>query len=245
MSAGLGPSPNPMICPYCRAEIVPGESVPAFCGGCGTPHHKECYDENGGCTLFGCKEAPPDEPKVQVTNMDVVAAPPPWAGGGFPPPPGNFPAGVQMQATGFGDVNSTPSFGMPAAFLRPAMPSGAAPPPPPPGMPGVPPAPAGTFGYATPGGILSVPQYAPLPAERLGKSRTAFILLGIFLGCFGAHNLFAGFAKKGILQLCLTVGSIFALSYAGWLGMVVFGTWIWAIVDICTVDRDSNGMLFT
>lgn len=241
-------SPSTMICPYCRTEIMPGESVPAFCGGCGTPHHKECYDENGGCTLFGCKEAPPDEPKVQVTNVDVVSAPP-WHPGFAPPMQANFPAAPQMQPTGFGDVNSMPTFVAAASFPRvaPGAP-GAAPPPPPPGVAGIPSPPApvmGNFGYVTPGGILSVPQYAPVPVERLGKSRTGFILLGIFLGSFGVHNLFAGFVKRGMLQLCLTLGAIFAASYANWLWMVVFGTWIWAIVDICTIDRDSTGQRFT
>jgi len=234
-----------MICPYCRTEIIPGESIPAFCGGCGTPHHKECYDENGGCTLFGCKEAPPDEPKVQVTNVDVVSAAP-WPA--YPPPmQSNFPVAPPMQATGFGDVNAVQTFAA-AASAFPRMAPGSVPPPPPPGMTGVPApppsVPAPNFGYATPGGILSVPQYAPLPMERLGKSRTAFILLGIFLGFFGAHNLFAGFVKRGILQLCLTLGAFFTASYASWVWLIVFATWIWAIVDICTIDCDNAGMRF-
>ena len=28
------------------------------CPECGIPHHAECWEENGGCTTFGCRAAP-------------------------------------------------------------------------------------------------------------------------------------------------------------------------------------------
>lgn len=43
-------------CPYCRDEVdveAADEAVVA-CGRCGTLHHRDCLDEAGGCTIFGC-----------------------------------------------------------------------------------------------------------------------------------------------------------------------------------------------
>jgi hypothetical protein len=68
------------------------------------------------------------------------------------------------------------------------------------------------------------------------KSRTGFILLGALLGAFGAHNFYAGYKKKGIAQLAITVVT---LGFAGPM------TWVWAIIDVCTIDRDNYGVNFT
>jgi TM2 domain-containing membrane protein YozV len=68
------------------------------------------------------------------------------------------------------------------------------------------------------------------------KSRLTFILLGVFLGEFGIHNFYAGYVKRGMFQLALTVLTLFYGSFV---------TWIWAIVEICTVDRDSNNITFS
>src|ERR1700743_3189009 len=65
------------VCPYCRMAFEEGEAatVPPkiFCTACGTPHHEDCYRENGGCTVFGCKCAPADDPKLQVSQSDLSA----------------------------------------------------------------------------------------------------------------------------------------------------------------------------
>jgi ketosteroid isomerase-like protein len=42
-------------CPYCQTKIKQGADH-IVCPECGTPHHKECWNENRGCTTFGCKE---------------------------------------------------------------------------------------------------------------------------------------------------------------------------------------------
>jgi hypothetical protein len=40
-------------CPYCLDALV-GEDPVVRCVLCRTPHHKPCFDENGGCVAFGC-----------------------------------------------------------------------------------------------------------------------------------------------------------------------------------------------
>lgn len=68
------------------------------------------------------------------------------------------------------------------------------------------------------------------------KSRITFILLGIFLGALGVHNFYAGYVRKAAAQLCL---SLFSCFYAS------FVSWIWAIIEVCTVTEDSEGIQFT
>lgn len=41
------------ICPYCRTMIHQGEAV-VVCPECGIPHHESCWNDNKGCTTFGC-----------------------------------------------------------------------------------------------------------------------------------------------------------------------------------------------
>jgi hypothetical protein len=42
------------ICPFCQTPIKQGVAV-TICSLCNTPHHSECWQENNGCTTFGCK----------------------------------------------------------------------------------------------------------------------------------------------------------------------------------------------
>jgi len=60
------------VCPYCRAPFddINGQAIE--CEGCGTPHHADCYEENCGCTVFGCAKAPGEEPKVAVSVPEVA-----------------------------------------------------------------------------------------------------------------------------------------------------------------------------
>jgi hypothetical protein len=44
-------------CPYCQFVLKPGVRV-KICPSCEVPHHQECWDENGGCTTYGCAEGP-------------------------------------------------------------------------------------------------------------------------------------------------------------------------------------------
>jgi TM2 domain-containing membrane protein YozV len=73
------------------------------------------------------------------------------------------------------------------------------------------------------------------------KTRVIFVLLGIFLGTFGVHNFYAGYAKKGAMQLLATVLIAVYAQIAGWLWLAV---WLWAIVEVCMVNQDADGTQF-
>jgi hypothetical protein len=62
-------------CPFCHGLITGSQDV-TVCPTCQTPHHKECWDENRGCTIYGCASAPPDEPKATI-QPNSFAPPPP------------------------------------------------------------------------------------------------------------------------------------------------------------------------
>ena len=70
-------------------------------------------------------------------------------------------------------------------------------------------------------------------ADNPSKSKVAFVLLGVFFGSLGIHNFYIGRTKQGVIQLLITVLSA---------GMLSIASWIWAIVDICTVNVDANGV---
>lgn len=218
---------NP-ICPYCRTEVGDAEGERQDCPGCGTPHHADCFAENGGCTVFGCANAPTDEAKVTVSATDMMGnvvtrqAPTPVARPGLSLGPGFT------------------TFRAPAPNIEQPAPEASAgggaaqPPPPPPPMVGT--------------GTAPPPQAAPSPQVRQHqsslaayypvaqpKTRVIFVFLGIFLGIFGVHNFYAGYAKKGTIQLCVTLLTCFY-------GALV--SWVWAIIEICTVNQDADGTQF-
>ena len=56
------------ICPYCKTEIKEGEEV-KVCPECGIPHHSACWEENKGCTTFGCKEQHYEEQHTNPTDV--------------------------------------------------------------------------------------------------------------------------------------------------------------------------------
>lgn len=68
------------------------------------------------------------------------------------------------------------------------------------------------------------------------KSRVAYVVLGILLGTLGIHNFYAGYVGKGIAQLLISILS------AGFLSPI---SWIWAIIEVCTVTKDAKGEPFS
>lgn len=50
---GLRASHNLGVCPYCQTPVsASAESV--RCPGCDSPYHKDCWQENSGCAVYGC-----------------------------------------------------------------------------------------------------------------------------------------------------------------------------------------------
>jgi TM2 domain-containing membrane protein YozV len=196
------------VCPFCRCPVEEPEGEAIICPGCGTPHHSDCYAENGGCTVFGCNAAPEEEPKISL------------AGTGFTAP--GFVCGEQTQ---------------PVPAVRPA---------PPPLVNGAVAATPTVAPQYIVGSVLfrpapvvpaaaAAPAYADLMPHPDAKHQHTFILLGSFLGMFGAHNFYAGYRRKAFVQLGISVLT---------LGFAIPMTWVWALIDVFTIQEDSNGVKF-
>src|SRR5437868_6142820 len=56
-------------CPYCQSKIKNDAEV-IVCTECKIPHHKECYEFNGGCTTYGCKNNPHTSENVDIGSGD-------------------------------------------------------------------------------------------------------------------------------------------------------------------------------
>jgi TM2 domain-containing membrane protein YozV len=193
---------SPEVCPYCRMPFDEKAPPKIYCTACGMPHHEDCYQENGGCTVFGCARAPADDPKLQVSYSDLQAA----------------AAAPLVSAAPAPSTAMLPSrYGGPLGLSAPA---------------------SGTPVPASPAASAPGTAYVqPVPiAGHPPKSRTTYIVLGIFLGAFGAHNFYAGYTGRAVGQLCLSVLTLFYLAIA---------SWIWAVVEICVVDKDSAGIKFS
>ena len=66
------------------------------------------------------------------------------------------------------------------------------------------------------------PRYVPYRYALRRKSKVAAGLLGIFLGCFGAHNFYLGYTGKAVAQLLITLLSL------GFLAVIPA---IWALIE--------------
>jgi TM2 domain-containing membrane protein YozV len=87
------------------------------------------------------------------------------------------------------------------------------------------------------GGFAGEDTTAPAEEEVVHepRKRTSYIMLGALLGAFGAHNFYAGYYKKAGIQLAITLLT---------LGFGSPMSWLWAVIDICTIDRDVRGVQF-
>ena len=190
------------VCPYCRMPFDEASPPKIFCTACGMPHHEDCYQENGGCTVFGCKCAPADDPKLQVSQSDLSAVNLPVQR--YAPLP-------QQQQNASAQPRPSSQYSGPLGLSQAVAPARA------------PVAP-------------QVHTYNPAAYGRSQKSRTTYIVLGIFLGAFGVHNFYSGYVGRAVGQLCLTVLTV------GYLGLV---SWVWAIVEVCIVEKDHTGLTFS
>ena len=86
-------------------------------------------------------------------------------------------------------------------------------------------------------GMLCVKCGAPTGWEAVistpAKSRLAYILLGFFLGGLGIHNLYAGYVRRGVAQLTISLATC-------WLVLPLIGVWIWALFEIFKVKKDAQ-----
>jgi Prokaryotic RING finger family 1 len=57
-------------CAYCKELLSELDSV-LYCQSCGTPHHKECFELNGRCTVYGC-ERPVPQPELLLNDGSAV-----------------------------------------------------------------------------------------------------------------------------------------------------------------------------
>lgn len=57
-------------CPFCKSAFKDGDDV-NVCPSCGIPHHQECWNENKGCTTFGCSA---QHYESQGTNISDVCS---------------------------------------------------------------------------------------------------------------------------------------------------------------------------
>ncbi|MBE6389382.1 MAG: TM2 domain-containing protein [Lentisphaerae bacterium] len=73
--------------------------------------------------------------------------------------------------------------------------------------------------------------------STLPKNRTTYILLGVFLGGLGIHNFYAGYFGKAIAQLLISL-------LTGWLILPYIAVFIWCLIEICTIDKDADGVPF-
>ena len=72
------------------------------------------------------------------------------------------------------------------------------------------------------------------------KSRTAYVLLAIFLGGWGIHNFYAGHTTRAAVQLVIWfISLMLSFSVIGFFGWFVL--WVWAIIEACTVTTDGSG----
>lgn len=73
------------------------------------------------------------------------------------------------------------------------------------------------------------------PGSPTQKSRSAYIVLAVLLGSFGVHNFYAARTGPGVIQLLISLLSVFTLSIV---------TWIWAVVEAATIKVDGRNVPF-
>jgi len=81
-SAGIAPAHVGKTCPYCQTPLKPHDQA-VVCPQCGMPHHRDCWEDNGGCTTYGCvngvahqAQLPPPNPAFHgLDHIDLTLEP--------------------------------------------------------------------------------------------------------------------------------------------------------------------------
>jgi len=55
------------VCPICQSGVKKGEGV-VTCPDCDQVHHRECWVDVGGCSTYGCRQAPAAKEKEEVAT---------------------------------------------------------------------------------------------------------------------------------------------------------------------------------
>ena len=60
-------------CPYCKEVFTDNDDI-VVCSDCMMPHHRSCWNDNQGCTTFGCQGTV--EPAAQAQNVYMPVSEP-------------------------------------------------------------------------------------------------------------------------------------------------------------------------
>ena len=66
----LGAEAEKYTCPYCKTQFKESDEA-ISCPACQTLHHANCWEENKGCTTFGCSEQHYEEQHTNPTDVCV------------------------------------------------------------------------------------------------------------------------------------------------------------------------------
>lgn len=64
----LGEEAEKTTCPYCKTPLKEGDDV-VLCPSCQILHHADCWEENKGCSTFGCSEQHHEMQDTKPTNV--------------------------------------------------------------------------------------------------------------------------------------------------------------------------------
>lgn len=78
-----------------------------------------------------------------------------------------------------------------------------------------------------------------IPSTYVRTVRWVYILLAFFLGGFGVHNFYAGYHKRGVIQLAVSIVGGALTS-----GIVNIAVCVWVIYEMCVVKEDAKGVPF-
>ena len=67
------------------------------------------------------------------------------------------------------------------------------------------------------------------------KNSIVYIVLAFCLGAIGIHNFYAGYWKRGLLQLLLTISSPYMMF------VPLLFTSVWALIELLFVNRSADG----
>lgn len=90
----LGAGAEKYTCPYCKTQFKEGDEA-ISCPECQTLHHASCWEENKGCTTFGCSEQHYEEQHTNPTDVCVKCGTPLGDGQEFCPKCGTPKGGVK------------------------------------------------------------------------------------------------------------------------------------------------------